>query len=163
MVNNKVKIVVLSDNHGFTDEILYLKHHINPDYIISAGDYCLSLHEAKTLFDYFVNGNNDFNRHPEEIYFNIAGVNFFLTHGWKQYDFDIHRWHYKLMKHANKKPYDVLIYGHSHKEIIEKYGKKYIINPGSIFLPRNCQKRKSYIIINIESNTINSIDIKYLD
>lgn len=91
MKSKSIKILVVSDNHGFTDEILYLKHSLDCDYIISAGDYCLDLKEAKQLFDFFVNGNNDFNSHPEEMFFQIGGVNFYLTHGWKQYDPDLIR------------------------------------------------------------------------
>jgi putative phosphoesterase len=48
----------------------------------------------------------------------------------------------------------VIIYGHSHLEEINQQSDITILNPGSIALPRNAQRRKSYILIDIENNKI---------
>jgi putative phosphoesterase len=49
---------------------------------------------------------------------------------------------------------DVVIFGHSHKELIDTSDKPFLLNPGSISLPRNRELQKSYAIIEIENSQL---------
>lgn len=150
------KLLVVSDTHGddfLLENIIELE---KPNYIIHAGDHELSkewLDERNILF---VKGNNDY--HGEDVLvLSINNKTIVLTHGHKQYS--IFNWHHSLYEHFKKYNPDIIIYGHSHKEVIDKFNNQtFIINPGSISYPRNKDKIGTYIII-IMDKTI-QINIK---
>lgn len=149
------KLLVVSDTHG--DDFL-LETIINiekPDYILHAGDHELSKQWLLEHNIIYVKGNNDYHG-EDELILSINNKVISITHGHKQYS--IFDWHKSLYTYFNEHSPDIIIYGHSHKEVIDKYNKTLIINPGSISYPRNKDKIGTYIIINLTESI--EIEIK---
>lgn len=165
------KILIVSDSHGNTENFLEIIEKEKPDYKIHAGDYCVPISVIEENFDKFVLGNNDFG--PTELKvqeFKIENINFVLTHG------DIFGYGFiggkkKLNKliyeYAISKNANVIITGHTHVENFEKVKNIFLLNPGSIYLPRNINHKKSYMIIHINQGKImeNNLEqaIRYLE
>jgi putative phosphoesterase len=82
-------------------------------------------------------------------------------HGDSSWSWNENKWYERLKQIGKEQEADVVIFGHSHKEYIDTTSKPYLINPGSIALPRNSAMRKSYAIMEIDHDKIN-IAIKYL-
>jgi putative phosphoesterase len=47
--------------------------------------------------------------------------------------------------------YDIVMYGHTHIQDVERYGGSYIINPGSLALPRDGMEGK-FILMDIDQH-----------
>ena len=56
---------------------------------------------------------------------------------------------------------DILILGHTHVPFIKNFGKRYIINPGSVGQPRDGDPRASYIIADIDNLIFTLRRVKY--
>ncbi len=161
------KILIFSDSHGKNQEMEKIVKESKPDIVIHAGDYCCDIEELKEYIDYIVAGNNDFIG-EHQIYFEIDGLRFFLTHGHSYIQsfcspYDNSK---KILNAIDNKEIDVIVFGHSHIESVEKIENVLVINPGSITSPRNKSKKKTYAIIEIENSKIINQDfnkiIKYI-
>jgi len=129
-------IAVISDTHAHLDpRIIELVREC--DIAIHAGDICgadiLESMQPKSGKIYAVTGNNDPYCHltktqlPEVLSFDAPGgkitVEHGHTHGAQQPD------HESLRKtHPDAK---VIIYGHTHKKVIDKTNRPWIVNPGA--------------------------------
>ena len=136
MANNKVTVAVISDTHA------YLEPQISEiiktcDIAVHAGDICgadiLDSMQPKTAKVYAVTGNNDPYCHtskknlPKVLSFEVAGEKITVEHG------HVHGAdkpsHDSLREtHTDSK---IVIYGHTHKKVIDKEGQPWIINPGA--------------------------------
>jgi putative phosphoesterase len=56
---------------------------------------------------------------------------------------------------------DIVIYGHSHIPVIDESSQPIIVNPGSISLPRNPDRLKTYLVIEFDNDKIHFI-IKHI-
>ena len=131
---------ILSDTHGYLDP--RIKKVVNQcDYIIHAGDICGAaileqLKPAKNL--YAVAGNNDLPAmwHPQEsdvvsalpdtLRLELPGGLVIIEHGHRLGGFPDHdqfRW-----DHAEAR---LVIYGHTHKRIIDQTAEPWVVNPGA--------------------------------
>ena len=138
-----LKIGILSDSHGWIHpEIINLMN--NCDQIIHAGDII----EQQTLKVFTapltaVRGNNDAHLKFSDIEtFKLLGgalaVEHGHEHGWKTPS------HESLRKaHANMK---VVIYGHTHKQVIDKTAMPWVVNPGASGAVRNGGSSKCLIL-----------------
>jgi putative phosphoesterase len=149
-MNFPITIGILSDTHGFIH--LDIVNLINQcDMAIHSGDIV----DKKTLLQLkpkqqliAIQGNND--EHLTQLKkvekLNISGVNIVVdhghTHGRKQPSHDLLRSAYPNAK--------IIIYGHTHKQIIDKTSIPWIINPGAAGKTRNHGGSKCLIL------TINS-------
>ena len=139
-MDTSVSVGILSDTHGHVDpRILEVVNKC--DYIIHAGDICGAhvLEQLKPLKKlYAVAGNNDFEAawHPSEadvvttlpktIELELPGGLVIIEHGHRlggMPDHEQFRW-----DHAEAK---MVIYGHTHKRVIDKKTEPWIINPGA--------------------------------
>ncbi|CAC9617275.1 hypothetical protein [uncultured Gammaproteobacteria bacterium] len=139
----KMKIGILSDSHGWIHpEIISLMNSC--DQIIHAGDII----EQQTLEVFTtpltaVRGNNDAHLKFADIeIFELFGGTLAVEHGHK------HGWktpsHDSLRKaHAKAK---IVIYGHTHKQIIDKTATPWVINPGASGAVRNGGSSKCLIL-----------------
>lgn len=100
----------------------------------------------------FITGNCDsqIDHHvlgiPEPIYYkteSYGDLNMFITHGWTP---EIK----EAIKMAEDKKCNVVLYGHTHIPEFEKKDELYIINPGSISIPKN-NSHNSAIKLTIEN------------
>jgi predicted phosphodiesterase len=74
------RILVLSDSHGINNLMIRIIEKEAADLVIHAGDYCVSTNVMQKYFHYFVDGNNDYDGKPAEI-FVFANFKFLLIHG----------------------------------------------------------------------------------
>jgi putative phosphoesterase len=114
----------------------------------------------KKYFHYFVDGNNDYDWKPMEI-FAFAGFKFLLIHGDRYWSWNEGKWHQRLRELGKENEVDIVIFGHSHKDFIDTTNKPFLLNPGSISLPRNPTMQRSYALIDIDNTKIN-FQIKYV-
>jgi putative phosphoesterase len=149
-MNFPITVGIISDTHGFIH--LDIVNLINQcDIAIHSGDIV----DEKTLLQLkpkqqliAIQGNND--EHLTQLKkvekLNISGVNIVVdhghTHGRKQPSHDLLRCSYPNAK--------IIIYGHTHKQIIDKTSIPWIINPGAAGKTRNQGSSKCLIL------TINS-------
>jgi hypothetical protein len=141
------KILILSDSHGLTEEIISIKERHQLKHMIHCGDSELDF-SAEELADFNkVGGNCDFDpKYPNEETISIEGTRFFIVHG------HLHRVKTGLLPlsyRAKEEKADVICFGHTHIAGAEKLGDQLFINPGSIRMPRN-RREKTYAILEWE-------------
>ncbi|MEE9325953.1 MAG: metallophosphoesterase family protein [Cocleimonas sp.] len=135
-MTQSITIAVVSDTHSYIDPRI-VEIVSQCDIAIHAGDICgadiLESMKPKTGKVYAVTGNNDPFCHltntplPEILSFEVQGEKITIEHG------HVHGAHQpdhdSLRKtHADAK---VIIYGHTHKQVIDKTSTPWIINPGA--------------------------------
>lgn len=150
-----MRILIISDSHGNIDDVLRkIKTMEKSDMLFHLGDYVedgIRLKEQLNIPTIIVRGNGDQSRtdfNDDELV-EIKGKKIFLTHGHK-YDvrFDILKLYYK----AQEVGADYILFGHTHVPIIERVENTVIMNPGSPFLPRGYNKKKTFGMIIIGSS-----------
>ena len=153
-----MRIGAVSDSHG---NLYMLDKAIssmgNVDMIIHIGDHYKDIikvnEKYKKPIEYVV-GNNDFKGQADyEKTIVIQGKRIFLTHG-HRYNiyYGINRLYYKGLEENA----DVVVFGHTHVQHIERAGDMLLLNPGSTSLPRD--NKPGCLIININDN--GEIDIE---
>ena len=167
-----MKLLIVSDIHGDFDDMKQVIVNENFDKLIILGDILSGYgtdgynpEQLSLLLNLFkdkiicVKGNCD-NYYLDMLDFNVDkmyeiievdGKKFLLTHG-----------HYKVPVDD----FDVFIQGHTHVSKMEKVGKKYYLNPGSISLPRSSDgktylvyENKVFLLKNLDGKTVNKIEI----
>lgn len=141
---NMHKVLILSDSHGLTSELITLKKRHNVHDYFHCGDSEL-LESASQLQGFtVVRGNCDWNGDfPLEKIVEIDGLRFFVTHG---HLFGVKSSLMKLQYRALEVKADIVCFGHSHIAYAEKIDKQLFINPGSIRLPKKFNI-PSYVIV----------------
>ncbi len=148
-----MKILVVSDSHRYNENIEIIKSKVGKlDMVIHCGDTEGTEDYIRSLFPCtvcIVAGNNDyFSNIPQEATFTIGEKRVMVTHG--------HRHHVNagvdmLVRDAINKKADIVIFGHTHRPMIEHRDGVIVLNPGSISYPRQADRRPSYIIIETNS------------
>ena len=159
-----MKILVVSDTHGWDENLDKAMEKEAPfDMMIHLGD--LEGSELKLSYTvscplYMVRGNNDYNAAlPITMTVRVPGHKIFATHG--------HRYHVKLGRgmmcaDAAKDDCDIILYGHTHRELIEWEGSILVINPGSLSYPRNETRTPSYAVLTIDEKQQVDVEIRYI-
>lgn len=102
---------------------------------------------------YGVRGNCDFGNMPEareELIFCYQNKKILLTHGHKEGA----KYSYRaLLRRAEKLGAEAVIFGHSHVPLLQEKAGIWLINPGSIPLPRG-GSRPSYAKISLEQGKL---------
>jgi putative phosphoesterase len=147
-----MKVLIVSDSHGRTSYLEQVIERVKPiDLFIHLGDFEGQEDYIQCLVDcdsHLVSGNNDYFTDIErEKIIHIQNYRVLLTHG--------HRFHVNygtenLYKTAIENNCDIVMYGHTHIPHIEESGGIYIVNPGSITLPRQDGRNPSYLIMEID-------------
>ena len=150
-----MKILIFSDTHLNTSDVVETYYLENPDLVVSAGDFAEDVLELLDIDSSIkilsVRGNCDYYDPdiPEELYFQIENFRFFLIHG--------HRWSVKestikLEKKIENEEIDVIIFGHTHIPILVPVNKEksaaFLFNPGAM-------RDKRYGVIEITDGKIN--------
>jgi len=159
------KIMVVSDTHRHHEN---LKKALRQEGLI---DMLIHLGDAEGEEDYIravagcdvemVAGNNDyFSELKREIIFKINKYNVLLTHGHYYYvsiglDF--------IREEAIRRNIDIVMFGHTHRPVIEHYDEVTLINPGSISYPRQNDHIPTYIIIEIDEDENINYTLKYVN
>lgn len=160
-----MRVLIISDTHDNTSSIDDLFDKENTfDMLIHLGDVGYDadyIRENAGCPCYIVAGNNDFDPClPKELIVEIEGKYALLTHGHR------HGVSYgagNLFSLAEINGVDIVMCGHSHvPEILEEDGI-FVVNPGSLAYPRQSNRRKSYIVLEINNDKNFKFTIDYLD
>lgn len=148
-----MKILVVGDTHGNVSRLRNLMEavHRHIDAVIHTGDNetdaQLIAKEYPNLPLYGVCGNCDYGRYmPPLRIAELGGKRIFITHGHR---YDVKFSLMRLAYAAQENQADICVYGHTHVPLVEEHNGMYIINPGSLSLPRG-GSRASYGIIDID-------------
>ncbi len=154
------KLLIISDSHGYDDLVLKVLKKEDYDVSVFAGDYTTDLSFMKAHFDYFVDGNNDYQYKDVET-FKIENIKFVLVHSHQFFSFDKDKYFSRMREFAKEHNADVLIYGHTHYQLIDDEQTPILVDPGSIALPRGPKKKGSYIVCLVDQNKID-FKVKYI-
>lgn len=160
-----MRALIISDTHRMNGNYLDLVEKWAPlDLVIHCGDvegseYIIS--EAVDCPVEIVQGNNDFfSNLPRERQLEIGRYQVLVTHGHQYY---VTTGHEFLAKEASARRMDIVMYGHTHRPVIEKVKDVLVINPGSLTYPRQANRKASYIIMEMDESGEPEFQIHYID
>lgn len=145
-----MKVLIVSDTHRKNENYFKVLKIHNPDMVIHCGDaegseYVLS--EAAGCPVQIVLGNNDFFSYlPRELDLKIGPFKVWVTHGHNYY---VSMGNEVIKREAAARGVDIVMYGHTHKPVVDRKGKIIAVNPGSLSYPRQEGRRPSYIIMEV--------------
>lgn len=161
-----VRVGLVSDSHG-RFECLSRMADTAPDVAawIHCGDYCddgedLAIYTGVPV--YAVLGNNDYmtrTNDPECRCITVGGIRIVAIHGCQWYG--ERRWQ-KLVELGRQHQADLVAFGHTHRRFIKTEGDLWIVNPGSIGLPRD-NRQGTYAIVSIEDGAIKDVAFREIE
>lgn len=159
-----MKILIVSDTHGRHQNLETVLEKEKPlDMLIHLGDveggddYIRLVAECPLEV---VAGNNDFYSNlPIERILQIGKYNVLMTHGHYYY---VNGGLSHIRRAIDEKKLDIVMFGHTHRPIIEEYKNATILNPGSISYPRQEERQPSYIIMDLDEDGVAHFEIEYL-
>lgn len=159
-----MKILIVSDTHRRNNNYLTVVEREKPlDMVIHCGDAEGSeflIEESAGCPVHIVLGNNDFFSQLErEKELTIGEYRTWITHGHNYY---VSMSNETIKEEARSRGMDIVIYGHTHKPVIDTDVDVIAINPGSLTYPRQDGKRPSYIIMKLNEDGKADFEIKYL-
>lgn len=164
MQRGQMKVLIVSDTHRRNDNYIRVLERVAPvDMVVHCGDiegseYLIA--EAAGCPVQMVVGNNDFfSDLPREKEFLIGQYKVWLTHGHNYY---VSMSSETLKWEARAKGVDIVMFGHTHKPVIEIESGLIAVNPGSLTYPRQEGRRPSYIIMDIDRKGEAHFTINYL-
>ncbi len=159
-----MKILIISDTHRKNETYLNIVGKLGAlDMVIHLGDvegseYTIT--EAVSCPVEMVAGNNDFfSDLPSEKFFRIGKYNVMITHGHRYY---IGMGNEMLKREAVAQGADIVMYGHTHKPVIDISRNIIAINPGSLSYPRQENRKPSYIIMETDAQGEAHFEIRYV-
>lgn len=159
-----MKILIVSDTHHSNDNYLKVIQKTKPvDMVIHCGDiegseYLIAKSAGCPV--QMVMGNNDFfSDLPREKEFCVGKYKIWLTHGHTYY---VSMSNETIKREARERGVDIVMYGHSHRPVIDIDRGITAINPGSLTYPRQEGRRPSFIIMDIDKNGDAHFTINYL-
>lgn len=159
-----MRVLIVSDTHRHNDNYFrVLEKEGQMDMVIHCGDAEGSeylLEEAAGCPFHIVMGNNDFfSNLPREIETEIGNNRVLITHG---HYYCVSNGYELLKDEALSRDFDIVMYGHTHRPVIDKSDGIIVINPGSLTYPRQEGRRPSYIIMEINKKGEMDFVLKYL-
>lgn len=159
-----MKVLIVSDTHRRNENFMKVLEREAPvDMVIHCGDAEGSEDEI-----YFaakcplmaVLGNNDFfSNLPKEREFNIEKYKVWVVHGHNYY---VSAGNETLKREARGRGADIVMYGHTHRPVIDIEDGLITINPGSLSYPRQEGRRPSYIVMDVEKDGEARFCLEYL-
>lgn len=157
-----MKILIYSDSHNNSKAIEKIKSIINDyDKVLFLGDGVSDFKEITKGYEgeaLAVLGNCDFSsEYPMERIVEIDGVKIFMCHG--------HRYNVKMSLNSilykgEEAGAEVILFGHSHTQILEHHMGIYVMNPGSV--SHSYIGKIGYGVLEIEEGLIKDIYLKQL-
>lgn len=162
---DKKRILIMSDSHQRIENALRAIEQAGEiDLMIHAGDVgmdYLALSNACRVYNYIIQGNNDiYYPLPKHAIFQLGKYNVYVNHGHRLgVDYGTNSLEYKALEYGC----NIAIYGHTHKPYFHKDDEMMVLNPGSITLPRQGDRKKTYMIMNIDDAGEAHVTLCYLD
>ena len=156
------KIAVFSDTHGNSKNMLTAITLEKPDIIFHLGDGETDLETVRQKYPDIpirnVRGNCDkFSSSPAMLCFELEGLIFFLVHG-NEHRAKRDTISAEMAAAAIENSADVVLYGHTHRPLIEETIGFTVMNPGTC---KSCPS-PSYGIITIDDEDV-SVNIRYIE
>ena len=159
------RIMVVSDTHR---QHTNLKKALKKEGLI---DMLIHLGDAEGEEDYIrelagcevkmIAGNNDyFSQLRREAVIKIGRYNVLLTHGHSYY---VSVGLEYIKEEAIGRSMDIVMFGHTHRPVIEIYDEVTLINPGSLSYPRQNDKKPTYIMMEIDSDENVNYTLKHVN
>lgn len=159
-----MRILVISDTHRKLDNLEYVLEHVGRmDLLIHLGDVEGQEMVIQGMVHcpvYTVAGNNDyFSNLPKDVEVTIEGKKLFLTHG---HQYLINQGTMWIKEEAMARGADLVLYGHTHKPMIQEEDHLMILSPGSLSYPRQSGRKPSYLIIKTDNKGNFQYQIEYV-
>lgn len=159
-----MRILIVSDTHRHNENYFRVLERVGQiDMVIHCGDAEGSeyiLQEAAKCPLHIVMGNNDFfSNLPKELDLEVAGKKILVTHGHYYY---VSSGHELLKDEGKARGYDIIMYGHTHRPVIDRSDGMIVLNPGSLTYPRQEGKRPSYIVMEVSKKGEVGFSLEYL-
>lgn len=151
-----MKAVILSDTHGnLTWAKAVLEAFPEAQTVFFLGDLVEDGEELQRQFPqkkfHVVAGNNDWHSTaPLEQDVLWGGRKFSLTHG---HPFHLHSGLLRLSFWGRQRGADVVLFGHTHTQCLEREGTMLFCNPGSASLPRS-SKEPTFALAQVENGDL---------
>ncbi|MBE5881577.1 MAG: metallophosphoesterase [Lachnospiraceae bacterium] len=159
-----MRVLIVSDTHRNNDNFFRVIEKIKEiDLVIHCGDvegseYAIS--EGAGCEALMVMGNNDFfSDLPREIETEIGGYRVLITHG---HSYCVSMGSERIKEEAILRGFDIVIFGHTHKPLVERDEDVIALNPGSLSYPRQDGRRPSYMIMEIDRDGEAHFTVNYL-
>lgn len=159
-----MKILIVSDTHRRDANLVEVLKKEEPiDCLIHLGDVEGSeeyIREIAGCPTHMVSGNNDFFCDlPREEEFTLGKYKVLITHGHYYYvSLDTQ----EIKRQAKSRGVDIVMFGHTHRPLLERSGKVLLLNPGSLAYPRQEGRKPSYILMEIGKSGEAKFEIRYL-
>ncbi len=158
-----MKILIVSDTHRKNDNYFQVLKLQNPDMVIHCGDAEgseFALTEAADCPVKLVLGNNDFFSYlPRELILDIGRYKVWVVHGHNYY---VSMGNENIRREAAARGMDIVMYGHTHRPVVDTRGEVIAVNPGSLSYPRQEGRRPSYIVMELDGTGEARFTIEYL-
>jgi len=160
-----MKILIISDTHRKNENYLKVVEMLGKlDMVIHLGDVEGSeytIQEAVSCPVEMVAGNNDFfSDLPSEKILQIGKYKVLITHGHRYY---IGMGNEMLKREALVEGVDIVMYGHTHRPVIDISKNIIAVNPGSLSYPRQENRKPSYAIMEIDEKGEAHFTIRYVE
>lgn len=158
-----MKVLIVSDTHKKNENYFRVVKKLNPDMVIHCGDaegseYALT--QAADCPVEIVLGNNDFfSDLPRERMLDIGSYKVWVVHGHNYY---VSMGNERLKREAAARGADIVMYGHTHKPVVDRDKSVTAVNPGSLSYPRQDGHKPSYIIMELDGKGKAQFKIEYL-
>ena len=150
-----LRILVFSDSHGNVSALRRaLTAQKQAQHIFFLGDCLRDIEALEEEFPdkifHKVSGNCDFAALcPSTAMENLNGTLIFYSHGHPYY---VKQSYVPFLQAAESRGAKIALFGHTHSSLIKYENGVYLVNPGSISLPR--EGKPSYAVIDIEESGI---------
>lgn len=160
-----MKILIISDTHRHEENLeRVLEKERNIDLLIHLGDIEGAEDYIRSIVGcpcYMVAGNNDyFSMLNKEIKTTIGDYNVLLTHGHHYY---VSLGYETIESEAIAQGMDIVMFGHTHRPLVEVKEEVTLINPGSLTYPRQDGGLPSYVIMELDDEKKAHYKLKYLE
>lgn len=159
-----MKILIVSDTHRRDANLKEVLFKVSPiDKLIHLGDSEGSEDYIRQIANcpvHIVSGNNDFfSDLPREEELQLGKYKVLLTHGHYYYvSLDTR----SIKEEAKARGFDIVMFGHTHRPVLEIQEEVIALNPGSLSYPRQDGRKPSYIIMEIDQKGEAHFTINYL-
>lgn len=139
-----MRFAILSDTHGDLSRMFAAADYIRalkPDALIHLGDFCAdaeAMAKELRLELHAVAGNCDAGRttHPAADVLEAEGARILLCHG---HTYDVGETPQRLIWAAQERECTAALFGHTHRQFLEKEDGVLLMNPGSLCRPRGTE------------------------
>ena len=148
-----MKILVLSDSHGYLNHIDSAISIEKPDHVIHLGDHSADADRISVKYPYLpvvsVKGNCDFYDliTPELAILEYSGVRVMAVHG---HSYNVKNSPLRLYMAAKEKAVHVALFGHTHCAFCEKKDNIWLLNPGTCGI----NSKGTYGIIHVHGGNV---------